>query len=105
MSLDQTYRALSDPSRREILRRLATAPGLTVSELAEPLPIGMPTVMKHLGILARANLIHRRKAGRSVTITLAPDPMAEAKSWLEQTEQVWSARLDRLATLVEQEKP
>lgn len=104
MSLDQTYHALADPSRRAIIRHLARDRSASVSDLAAPLPIGLPTVMKHLDVLARAGLIERRKAGRTVTVTLAPEPMSEAVAWLEKTETFWSARLDRLADLVEREE-
>lgn len=99
-SLDQTYRALANPMRRDMLRRLSRRPGLTVSELAAPLPIALPTVMKHLDALAAAGLVERSKSGRTVTVTLRPEPMAEAMAWLEKTEAFWSSRLDRLAALV-----
>lgn len=102
--LDQTYHALADPSRRAILQRLAKAQGLSISELAKPLPIALPTVMKHLDVLARAGLIERRKSGRTVTVTLRGEPMSEAKAWLEKTEAFWSDRLSRLARLVERER-
>lgn len=99
-SLDQTYRALANPMRRDMLRRLSRGRSLTVSELAAPLPIALPTVMKHLDALAAAGLVDRSKTGRTVTVTLRPEPMAEAMVWLEKTEAFWSARLDRLAALV-----
>ena len=103
MSLDQTYAVLSDPSRRAMLRRLAEQPSLSISELAAPLPIGLPTVMKHLDVLTRAGLIARHKTGRTVMVTLVPGPMDEASEWLERTAAFWSSRLDRLAALVEKE--
>ena len=101
--LDETYHALADPSRRKILRRLSQTPSLSVSELARPLPIALPTVMKHLDVLANAGLIQRRKRGRTVTVTLSPAPIADAKAWLEEVEAFWSGRLSRLAKLVERE--
>jgi DNA-binding transcriptional ArsR family regulator len=104
MSLDQSYAALADPSRRAILQRLAEEGSSTVSELAAPLSIGMPTVMKHLDVLSRAGMIARQKSGRVVTVSLAPDAMSEAMTWLEKTTSFWSARLDRLADVVEQEQ-
>lgn len=103
MALDRTYQALADPSRRFMLRRLSEASSLTVSDLAEPLAIGLPTVMKHLDVLARAGLITRLKTGRTVAVTFAPEPMAEAMAWLEGTESFWAARLTRLADVVERE--
>lgn len=104
MLLDHVYSALSDPSRRAMLRRLAEAPGLSVSQLAQPLPIGLPTVMKHLDILSRAGLIERRKTGRIVTVTLRTESMTEAMEWLKRTETFWSSRLDRLAKLAEEKE-
>lgn len=98
--LDTIYRALGDPSRRAMLQRLAHARSLTVSELAAPLPLAMPTVLKHLGVLERAELVSRRKTGRTVTVTLQPAAMAEAMAWLQRTETFWTSRLDRLAAIV-----
>jgi DNA-binding transcriptional ArsR family regulator len=84
--------------------RLAKVPGLTITELAAPLPIGLPTVLKHLDILSRAGLIERRKSGRTVTVSLVPDAMTEAGEWLDRTAAFWTGRLDRLAALVETEE-
>jgi DNA-binding transcriptional ArsR family regulator len=104
MSLDQTYHALADPSRRAILHRLAGGDALSVSALAAPLPIGLPTVMKHLKVLTRAGLIERTKSGRTVTVSMVPDPMSEALAWLARSTAFWSERLDRFANIVEQEQ-
>jgi DNA-binding transcriptional ArsR family regulator len=103
--LDSTYRALGDPSRRAMLQHLAHARSLTVSELAAPLPLALPTVLKHLGVLERANLVCRQKNGRTVTITLAPAGMAEAMAWLQRTEAFWTSRLDRLADVIQPTRP
>ena len=83
-----------------MLQHLAHARSLTVSELAKPLQIALPTVLKHLGVLERANLVCRRKTGRTVTITLAPAGMADAMAWLQRTEAFWTTRLDRLANAI-----
>jgi len=104
MPLDQTYAALSDPSRRAMLQRLAQTPELSVSDLAAPLPIALPTVMKHLDVLSRAGLIQRQKTGRTVMVSLAPHAMDEARAWLERTANFWSERIDRLATIVEEQE-
>lgn len=104
MSLDQTYSALADRSRREMLRHLACQETATVSQLAAPLSIGLPTVMKHLDVLARAGLIERRKTGRTVAVTLVPDAMVEASKWLAQMEGFWTDRIDRLVDMVEKEQ-
>jgi DNA-binding transcriptional ArsR family regulator len=99
--LDQTFAALGDPSRRAILARLAERGSASVSELAQPLPIKLPAVMKHLDVLDAAGLITRSKQGRIVTVRLAPDPMREAMEWLRRYERFWNASLDRLAAYAE----
>src|SRR5271168_2111944 len=99
--LDRTFAALVDPTRRAILARLERQDGASVSELARPFAIKLPTVMKHLDVLDDAGLITRSKAGRTVTVRLAPDPMKEAMEWLRRYEHFWSGSLDRLAAYAE----
>lgn len=100
--LDRTFAVLSDPTRRAILARLEREEeGVTVSTLAEPLPIKLPAVMKHLDVLDEAGLISRTKEGRVVTVRLQPRPMREAMEWLRRYERFWSASLDRLTALAE----
>lgn len=88
-----------------MLRRLAEKQALSVGELAAPLPLALPTVLKHIDVLVQAGLVERSKAGRVVTVTLRPAPMVEAMAWLEKTEAFWSSRLDRLARAVRKENP
>ena len=104
-SLDTIYRALGDPSRRAMLQQLADARSLTVSELAAPLPLAMPTVLKHLAVLERAALVSRHKTGRTVRVTLQPAALTEAMAWLQRTEAFWTGRLDRLAVVVAPPRP
>jgi DNA-binding transcriptional ArsR family regulator len=99
--LSRTFGALADPTRRAILARLQQQPGLSVSELARPLPLKLPAVLKHLGVLAEAGLVTRSKHGRTVTVRLAAGPMEEAMVWLRRYERFWSGSLDRLAEYVE----
>jgi DNA-binding transcriptional ArsR family regulator len=100
--LDRTFAALSDPTRRAILAALEREEdGASVSALAAPLSVKLPAVMKHLGVLDDAGLITRAKAGRTVTVRLAPKPMREAMEWLRRYERFWSPRLDRLAAYAE----
>ena len=68
--LDTTFAALSDPTRRAILARLAEQDGMSVSEIAKPFPVSLPAVMKHLDVLADAKLIRRSKKGRVVSCEL-----------------------------------
>ena len=99
--LDQTFAALADPTRRAILARLEHENGASVSDLAKPFAIKLPTVMKHLDVLGEAGLITRSKLGRTVTVRLSPEPMKDAMDWLRRYERFWSASLDRLAAYVE----
>lgn len=101
--MDRTFAALADPTRRAILMRLKDEPGVSVSEIARPLSLKLPGLMKHLDVLSDAGLITRRKAGRTVSVDVSPDPMREAMAWLEKYETLWMASLDRLVTLVEKE--
>jgi DNA-binding transcriptional ArsR family regulator len=101
--LDRTFSALVDPTRRAILTRLEREPGLSVTELARPLPLKLPAVMKHLDVLSDAGLIARTKSGRTVSVELVAGPMEEAMAWLRRYERFWSASFDRLADFVEGE--
>ena len=99
--LDRTFAALADPTRRAILSSLAKRESASVSELAAPFAIKLPTVMKHLGVLDRANLITREKSGRVVTVRLRSESMRDAMAWLHRQERFWSSRLDKLASYAE----
>ena len=99
--LDRTFAALVDPTRRAILARLRRERSATVSELASPFAIKLPAVMKHLDVLHGAGLITRSKAGRTVTVSLRPDPMRQAAAWLSRYQRFWSASLDRLQAYAE----
>jgi DNA-binding transcriptional ArsR family regulator len=103
--LDLAFAALADPTRRAIVDRLADEPELSVTELAAPFSVSLPAVMKHLDVLARANLIERHKTGRTVRCRLAPGPMEAAMHWLARYERFWTEQLDRLAAFVEKEEP
>jgi DNA-binding transcriptional ArsR family regulator len=102
--LDRTFSALVDPTRRAILARLEREPGLSVTEIARPLPLKLPAVMKHLDVLSDAGLIARTKSGRTVSVELVAAPMEEVMVWLRRYERFWSASLDRLADFVEGEE-
>jgi DNA-binding transcriptional ArsR family regulator len=102
--LDRTFAALADPTRRALLARLSEGDGLSVSELAEPFPMSLPAVMKHLDVLSDAGLVVRSKSGRIVSCQLEAAPMQNAMNWLNRYLRFWSERLDRLAAFVE-DKP
>jgi DNA-binding transcriptional ArsR family regulator len=102
--LDRTFAALVDPTRRAILARLEQEESASIGELARPLAIKLPAVMKHLDVLGTAGLITRSKKGRIVTVRLVPEPMEEAMNWLRRYERFWSRNLDRLAAYAEAEE-
>jgi DNA-binding transcriptional ArsR family regulator len=101
-ALDRVFAALADPTRRALIAQLAEVETLSISELARPMPMSLPAVMKHLGVLESAGLITRRKTGRTVHCRLTAGPMETAQQWLERYARFWSESLDRLAAAVEQ---
>jgi DNA-binding transcriptional ArsR family regulator len=102
-AMDRTFFALADPTRRNVLLRLNEEPELSVSELARPLSLKLPGLMKHLDVLSDAGLITRTKTGRTVSVRISPAPMHEALEWLRRYERLWTVSLDRLAALVEED--
>ena len=87
--------ALSHPSRRDIIRRLAAAPA-RFTDVARPLDVSLNAVTKHLKLLARAGLIERERRGREVFISLKPEPLRLVSGWVHEYERFWTQRLDRL---------
>jgi DNA-binding transcriptional ArsR family regulator len=100
-ALDRTFAALADPTRRALVMRLAQEPGLSVSELAQPFPVSLPAIMKHLDVLSDAGLVARAKTGRTVACRLEAEPMRDAFEWLNRYEKFWSDQLDNLAAFLE----
>ena len=101
--IDRTFAALADPTRRHLLLRLKDEPGLSVSELARPLSLKLPGMMKHLDVLSDAGLITRAKTGRTVSVNLSVGPMRDAMEWLKRYESLWTVSLDRLVAFVEED--
>ena len=94
--LSAVFQALSDPTRREILRRIASRPK-TVGEIADPFQMSLAAVSKHLKVLERADLIVREKQGSHQFIRINAAPMRQAHRWLSHYEKFWGERLDALA--------
>ena len=94
-SLDATFAALADPTRRAILARLVTGE-CSVTELAEPFDMSMPAVSKHLRVLERAGLIARGREAQWRPCRIEGGPLRDVAEWLESYRHVWEARLDRL---------
>jgi len=93
--LSRTFAALGDPTRRQILSRLAESEA-TVSELAEPFPMSLAAVSKHLKVLERAGLIERDREAQYRPSRLQIEPLATASEWIEGRRTTWEQRLDRL---------
>jgi DNA-binding transcriptional ArsR family regulator len=99
-TLDRTFSALSDGTRREILERLQFGPA-SISELAKPTGISLPGVLKHVRVLEEANLVTTQKKGRIRECRLGPEQMDDATAWIERYRDQWERRLDRLESLVQ----
>ena len=93
--LNSTFAALSDPTRRAILTRLAAGEA-SVTELAEPFEMSLPAISKHLKVLQRAGLIQRTREAQWRPCRLAAGPLKVAADWLETYRRFWDESLDRL---------
>jgi DNA-binding transcriptional ArsR family regulator len=93
--LTSTFAALADPTRRSILARLAESEA-SVKELAEPFPISVQAVSKHLKVLEQAGLVTRGRSAQLRPSRLRGAPLAEAVGWLETYRRFWEGSLDRL---------
>ena len=96
-ALDRTFSAVSDPTRRAILARLARGEA-TVTELAAPFQStkSLPAISRHLRILEQAGLMRRRKVGRTHHCRLVADPLSDAAAWLAAYQRFWEAQLSAL---------
>lgn len=102
--LDLAFQALSDPTRRAMVERLARGPA-SVSELAEPLPMSMSAVMQHLKVLEGAGLVVSEKVGRVRTCRVEPQALSAAERWLNDRRRSVERSLDRLGFFLDQTKP
>jgi len=102
-SLDATFAALADPTRRAILARLANGEA-TVTELAAPFDMTQPAISKHLKVLERAGLITRSRAAQRRPRKLEPRPLADATDWIERYRRIWEANFARLDAVLQQLK-
>jgi DNA-binding transcriptional ArsR family regulator len=92
--LTDVLMAISHPSRRAIIRRLAKGPARFL-DVAEPFDTALNAVTKHLKVLERAGLIERTRQGREVLISFRAEPLREVAGWLHEYERFWAERLDR----------
>jgi DNA-binding transcriptional ArsR family regulator len=100
-TLDRTFFALSDPTRRRILERLGSGPA-TISELAKPFALTLNGVKKHVTVLEDADLVVTQKVGRARECRLGPAQLQEATRWIEEYRRAWEGRLDRFGDYVEE---
>jgi DNA-binding transcriptional ArsR family regulator len=100
VSLDRTFSALSDPTRRSILEQLTAGPA-TVSELARRYGLSLPGVMKHVRVLEEVRLVATEKRGRTRECRLGPAQLDDVTDWIEMYRRLWERRLDRLERYVE----
>jgi DNA-binding transcriptional ArsR family regulator len=91
---DDVFHALANPTRRKVLERLSVGPA-TVSELAAPFDMQLPSFVQHLSVLEESRLVKSKKRGRVRTYELAPERFTVAEDWLTERRRSWEERLDR----------
>ncbi len=94
-SLDGVFHALSDPTRRAVVRQLGSGQA-SVSELAKPHDMALPSFMKHLGVLEQCGLVRSSKQGRIRTCHLVTKKLSTAEKWISQQRCLWEGRAKRL---------
>lgn len=100
-ALDNTFRALADPTRRQIIGMLIEQKEHRVTDLAEPFDMSLVAVSKHIRVLERAELVTRVKRGREAYLQLNTGPLKSAKDWLAFYEQFWRERFAALENLID----
>ena len=97
--VDEVFRALGDPTRRDLVERLGRGPA-TVSQLAEPLDMTLSAVVQHLAVLESCGLVRSEKVGRTRTCRLEPVGLRLAEDWFAGQRAAWERRLDRLGEVL-----
>jgi DNA-binding transcriptional ArsR family regulator len=101
--LSDVLTAISHPTRRAIIGRLAAGPA-RFTDIAEPFETALNTVTKHLKLLERAGLIERKKQGREVFISFRADPLREVAEWVHEYERFWNRQLDQFGQYFKEKK-
>ena len=101
--LGRVFHALADPTRRKVVERLRDGPA-SMTELARPFAMALPSFAQHLDVLERSGLVRSRKAGRVRTYRFVPRPLQEAEDWMGKQRAIWERRLDQLDRYVTQLK-
>ena len=102
-TMDDTFGALADPTRRSIVNQLMAGP-LRVTEIAQPYSMSLNSVSKHLRILERAKLVRREIRGRDHWMHFNQEPLTHARNWADSVLRFWGSRLDTLEGLLEADK-
>src|SRR4026209_389299 len=100
---DEVFHGLSNPPGRKVLEQLSVGPA-TVSELAAPFDMQLPSFVQHLGVLEQSRLVKSKKRGRVRTYEIAPERLKVVEDWLTARRELWEARLDRFDQYVKQLK-
>jgi DNA-binding transcriptional ArsR family regulator len=101
--VDDVFYALSNSTRRKVLQQLSAGPA-TVSELAAPFDMKLPSFVQHLSVLEQSRLVKSKKRGRVRTYEIAPERLKVAEDWLVEQRRLWEARFDRFDQYVNQLK-
>ena len=101
--VDDVFYALSNSTRRKVLEHLSSGPA-TVSELAEPFDMRLPSFVQHLSVLEQSRLVKSKKRGRVRTYEIAPERFKVVENWLTARRELWEARLDQFDEYVNQLK-
>lgn len=100
LSIENTFSALSDPTRRAVVQALSNGPA-SVTQLASPFAMALPSFTQHLGVLESAGLIISRREGRTRICSLNPDALRDAEDWLASYRRQWEERFDRFEAHLE----
>ena len=101
LQLDSVFHSLADPTRRDMLRRLIIDE-LSIGELAKSYDISLAAISKHLKVLEKASLITKRKEGKKYMVAIVPETIKDADQYLQQYQQMWQSRHDKLAKILEE---
>lgn len=101
--LNQTFNALADPTRRQIIAMLLEKRQRRVKDLAEPFSMSLAAVSKHIKVLERSELVQRFKKGREFYLQLNTQPLHDARTWLEFYERFWTERFESLESMLDEE--
>lgn len=104
IALDRVFQALADPTRRVMVERLSRGPA-SVSELAQPFEMSLPSIVQHLQVLEASGLIRSEKVGRVRTCRLGEAALGSAERWISERRAIWERRLDRLGDYLDATDP